>query len=174
MLVGDNSRTAEVSAARTRSSANLQLFGRDKPPADNGHRSIGASIVEWMNRLDDRSDKQLEEIRADDRAPRSKRLAAASLLRSSLQEFAKNGRPLAADDLDRILDRTHGKAVQRVEVTQQEKRDPDAVRLELLQLLGEHPELRAAMADNLVRALPDAGVPGDPPGTPNEGSDAGE
>ena len=127
-----------------------------------------------MNRLDDRSDEQLSEIQKDQKAPRAKRLAAASILRASVMDFAKNGKPLAADDLDRLLDRTHGKAVQRVEVTQTEKRDPDAVRLELLQLLAEHPELRAALTDNVAGALPDGEGAAKGVGTPSEGSDAGE
>ncbi len=141
-------------AVHANSLANLRTI----PPEHRANgRSMGASITEWMNRLDDRDDQQLSDIMADQKAPRSKRLAAQSLLRASLMDFAKNGKPLAADDLDRILDRTHGRAVQRVEVTQKEERDPAALTLELMQLLAEHPELSQALAGDVAQAQLPAG-----------------
>ena len=106
---------------------------------------MGASITEWMNRLDDRDDDQLQAIMDDQKAPRSKRLAAQSLLRASLMDFAKNGKPLAADDLDRIL---------------QVVRDPAALTLELMQLLAEHPELKQALAGDVVHAQIEEGQAG--------------
>ena len=144
----------------------------------NGHsRSMGASYIEWCNRLEGETDKALETIRASDEEPRSKRLAAATLIRASMQEFAKNGRPYAADDLDRILDRTHGKALQRVEVKREETMDPALVKLELVKLLAAHPELRERLADALPAAAADNGdqdAPADPPGAPQGGLDAVE
>ena len=158
--------------------ANLQapFTGPDDPRRAIG-RSLGASYIEWCNRLELKTDKELKTIRADNAEPRSKRLAAATLIRASRMDFAKNGSPIADKDLDRLLDRTHGKSLQRVEVRQEEAVDPSVIRLKLLELLGEHPELRQALAGRLESGNDVAGIsdlsaaPTAPPGAPQGGPD---
>ncbi len=85
--------------------------------------------------------------------PNSKVVAAQGILRSRLNDFAKNGKPLASDDLNRLLEHTHGKPRQRIEVTQEIRQDPDALRLELLTLLADHPELKAALSGQVAGLL---------------------
>ena len=162
-------------ASHPNSLANLQApFAKGHDPRRSNTRSLGASLIEWMNRLDVATTEELERIAKAPNGPdnpHSKAAAAPSIIRGRTQGFAKNGAPLAANDVDRILDRTHGKATQRVEVTREEVRDPMALRVELVRLLAEHPELRSLLVGEVVEALP-ASVPGDPPGAPNK--DAGE
>lgn len=138
-------------------------------------RSHGASVLEWINRLDvpGMSLVKLRAIAADEEAPPSKRKAAQSHLRSLQMEHAKNGRPLAYDDLTLQLDYTHGKPTQRVEVTKREIADPRAMTLDLLHMLAEHPELRQVMANELAGLLPQAGDAAEGVGAPKEDAGAG-
>ena len=169
-------------AVHANSLANLTTPFAGHGDPRNGHsRSMGASTIEWMNRLDIVSTAELERIRDAEVSrdnPHSKAIAAAAILRARTDGFAKNGAPFAANDVDRLLDRTVGKATQRVEVQQQQIADPAALKLELARLIAEHPEALASMglviADNAVPALPDASGADDPPGAPNPGSDAVE
>ena len=129
-------------------------------------------MIEWFNRLSGMdppvSDDELRRIGKSDKEPIPKRQAAKSLLRSLDDEYAKNGRPYAADDLDRVLDRTEGKPTQRVAVETRETKDPAALRVELLAVLAEHPELLRSLGDSAARLLAE-GV-----GPPNAGEAAEE
>ena len=107
----------------------------------SGRVSAGQSIIEHMNTMRDWPLLRIEAVADDAAAGCSKRQAAKSLVRSMSDDWAKNGKPHAADDLDRVLDRTDGKAVQRVQVDTREVKDPAALRVELLRVLGDHPEL---------------------------------
>ena len=148
-----NDPQTTVSEARARSNSNLRPFANGHDSRRANSSNAGASMIEWLNRLEnDHSVAEIQAIADSETEPVPKIKAAKSIIRSLRDDFAKNGAPLAANDLDRILDRTHGRAVQRVEVTRKEERDPDAVRLELLTLLAEHPELRAAIAGELPPA----------------------
>jgi len=111
------------------------------------------------------SDDELRRIGKSDKEPIPKRQAAKSLLRSLDDEYAKNGRPFAADDLDRVLDRTEGKPTQRVAVETREFKDPAAMRVELLAVLAEHPEVLRSLGDAAARLLAE-GVANDPPAPP--------
>ena len=129
-------------------------------------------MIEWFNRLSGMdppiSDDELRRIGKSDKEPIPKRQAAKSLLRSLDDEYAKNGRPYAADDLDRVLDRTEGKPTQRVAVETKETKDPVALRVELLAIIAEHPELLASLGDSASRLLAEGGgSPETPPGPPN-------
>ena len=146
--------------------ANLaEPFGKNgdhpgRPP------NAGASIIEHINRMAMWDLSRVQAAADDPKASCSKRQAAKSLVRSMSDEFAKNGRPFAADDLDRVLDRTDGKPVQRVEVERVEVKDPAALRVELLRILADHPELRESLGISAARVLgegvgpPNAGVGG--------------
>ncbi len=130
--------------------------------------SLGLSIIEWTNRMDPYTDEQLRTIAESPSGPdntNSKIVAAQGILRSRLNEFAKNGKPLASDDLNRILEHTHGKPRQRIEVTQEIRQDPDALRLELLTLLADHPELKAALAGQVAGLLQEGSRGGGGPQT---------
>ncbi len=128
-------------------------------------------MIEWSNRMDPYTDEQLHAV-ADAPSgpdnPNSKIAAAKGLLRSRLDEFAKNGKPLASDDLNRLLEHTHGKPRQRIEVTQEIRRDPNALRLELLTLLAEHPELAAALSGQVAGLLEESERPPQGPQTAAE------
>ena len=153
-------------AVHARSLANLgPPFAKGDDPRRANGRSHGASVIEWINRLDrpGMGRQELQRIIDDESELLSKRKAAMSHLRSLSMEHAKNGKPLAYDDLQLQIDHTHGKAVQRVEVTTKEERDPVALTLEYVQLMAEHPELREAMAAEVaahqVAQLPAADEP---------------
>ena len=130
------------------------------------HKNAGASIIEHINRMSMWDLSRVQAAADDPKASCSKRQAAKSLCRSMSDEFAKNGRPFAADDLDRVLDRTDGKPVQRVEVERVEVKDPAALRVELLRILADHPELRESLGIRAAQVLgegvgpPNAGVGG--------------
>ena len=191
--MADNSQTS-TKVHYTRGTHPTSLANLTPITAENraNGRNAGASTIEWFNRLDDPkyTDAELVRIRDDEKECRAKRRAAAAHVRmiEHAQDFAKNGAPLVANDLDRLLDRTHGRAVQRVEVQQQQIADPAALKLELARLIAEHPEALASMGLVPALALPEAdetaadnaadnvGVSGacDPPGAPNPGSDAVE
>ena len=153
--------------------ANLEPpFGDNFDPRRANGRNAGASMIEWFNRLSGMdppiSDDELRRIGKSDKEPIPKRQAAKSLLRSLDDEYAKNGRPYAADDLDRVLDRTEGKPTQRVAVETKETKDPVALRVELLAIIAEHPELLASLGDSAAQLLAEGGGP------PNAGEAADE
>lgn len=89
-----------------------------------GRPAIGASFAEWLNVFDEvdaegrakYSDEDLKAIAEDQTNPPSKRRAAEVILRSGERGFAKTGIPLAANDLDRICDRTVGKPAQQIDL----------------------------------------------------------
>ena len=132
------------------------------PPANHGQ-----SVVQQMNLLGGQnlSEDELRAIGEDSKCPVFKRQAAKSLLRSLSDDWAKNGKPHAADDLDRVLDRTEGRAVQRVAVETREVKDPAALKIELLRLLADQPQLRASLGLDVAGILGagDAGNEGTPP-----------
>ena len=126
-------------------------------------------MIEWYNRLaaidPPIGRAELERMGNDETLPIPKQQAAKSLHRSLHDEYAKNGRPLAADDLDRMLDRTEGKPTQRVQVETRETKDPAALKIELLRLLADQPQLRASLGLDVAGLLGarDAGNEGTPP-----------
>ncbi len=127
--------------------------GKGDPRGANGRPNAGASIINWMNELAAKPLEHIQAVADDPKASCAKRQAAKSLCRSMSDEYAKNGRPYAADDLDRVLDRTEGKPTQRVAVETRETKDPAALRVELLAVLAEHPELLRSLGDSAARLL---------------------
>ena len=121
-----------------------------KPPWDSAGapkpaQNHGASIVEWMNTMGSWTTERIKGVAEDASAPTSKRLAAKSIVRSMDDEWAKNGKPRALDDLNLQLDRCDGKPVQRVEVARVEVADPAALRVRLMEALAASPGLLASL-----------------------------
>ncbi|MHC4610802.1 MAG: hypothetical protein ACYS7M_10705 [Planctomycetota bacterium] len=149
-------------AVAASSIANLIPFTRGPDPRRANGRNIGASYIEWCNRLDVVSDEELDRIAASSAGPdnpSSRIIAAQDVRRARVEGFAKNGRALAHDSIERLLDRTHGKPTQRVEVEKRETKDPAALTVELLRMCAEHPELRAALGMEVGAAQAAAALP---------------
>ena len=110
------------------SRANLQRGQRFKPGFDPRRAmptNVGESLLHWMSVLEEQDDQGLarydeaclKTIISDGKLSRTKRAAAAHLMRLTSEEFAKNGLPFANADLERLLDRTVGRPKQSIEVT---------------------------------------------------------
>ena len=164
-----------IEETRARTNGNLIPFAPGPDSRRPNAANAGASVIEWYNRLANQAgmdDAALESIASDESLPRTKRMAAKSLMRSLSDDWAKNGKPHAADDLDRVLDRTEGRAVQRVAVETREVKDPAALKIELLRLLADQPQLRASLGLD-VSGLLGAGDAGAGGGAPKPGEDCG-
>ncbi len=122
-------------------------------PKEGRPPNHGLSIIEWLNRLGTMPEGKVRAIAVDPAAPIAKRKAAKSHLRSLSDEYAKNGRPFAADDLDRQLDRTVGKPLQQVQVTRTEVADPAALRVQLLSALARNPALLSSLGVSVAGVL---------------------
>lgn len=85
----------------------LNPKGRPRNPA-------GASVREWINELQEKTEKELEKIASDEKAKANKRVAARLWLGALKDGWTKKGTRLAAADFDRIMDRTQGKPAQQV------------------------------------------------------------
>ncbi len=123
--------------------------------------SHGRAIIGWMNTMGSWPTERIQGVADDASAPTNKRLAAKSIIRSMSDDWAKNGKPHAMEDLNLGMDRTDGKPVQRVEVQRIEVRDPAGIRADLIKVLAESP--------GLLESLRAAGVL---PGAVGEGSGA--
>ena len=105
--------------------ANLKpgQFNKGFDPRRGNAPPLGASYIEWMNRLavekpngKARYDENaLKKIAKDPKAAAARRYAAQTMLRAFSDGWHKH-LPLAGSDLDRIADRTIGKPVQAVHV----------------------------------------------------------
>ncbi len=138
-----------------------------------GPGSAGGNVIIHYNALasSGKSVDELRDIGNRDGEVITRRLAAKSLCRALRNAVAKNGRPYAADDLDRILDRTDGKATQRIAVVSVTRRDPAQIREELQQLLSDQPALAESLGLPIthepITAEPiTPGDADDPPGPP--------
>ena len=112
-----------------------------------GRPNAGAAYREWLNQMEGWTEAEIRAVADDPDEPASKRQAARSHLRA-LEDGRYHAVPLAANDLDRICDRTDGKPTQRVEVACVD-RDPEEVRAELAALLAANPGLAEYVADML-------------------------
>ena len=88
--------------------------------------------------------KELRRIQRDDTEPLPRREAAKILLRTMEDGFSKSGKPLAGDDLDRVWDRTVGKPLQSLQVTQQPPA-LDTLEAELRAMVAQDPTLPGRM-----------------------------
>jgi len=88
---------------------------------------------------------RVKAVAVDESAPTNKRLAAKSIVRSMSDDWAKNGKPHAIEDLNLGMDRCDGKPVQRVEVQRVEVSDPAELRVRLMEALAASPGLLASL-----------------------------
>jgi hypothetical protein len=133
----------------------LQMWPKGVSGNPRGRPNAGAAYREWLNQMEGWTEAEIRAVADDPDEPASKRQAARSHLRA-LEEGRYHAVPLAANDLDRICDRTDGKPTQRLEVARVE-RDPDQIQADLAALLAANPELVediAAMPPVDLRALP--------------------
>ncbi len=93
----------------------------------------------------------------DPKSSHPKVVAAQELLRARVEGYDKIGRiPKAADSINRIMDRTDGKPVQRVVVAQVDSRDPEQLRVELMDLIEQFPEVRKGLESlGIEKLLPE-------------------
>ncbi len=132
----------------------------------HGRPKAGLSIIEHWNAISaamEGGTMTVEDVReaALSDPNGNRRIAAQSYMRT-MQDGFYHATPLAANDLDRILDRTAGKPTQRIEVAAPE-RSPAEVKADITALLEAFPQL-ARHVPNLVAdvtALPDS-EPADP------------
>ncbi len=114
-----------------------------------GSPSLGRKITSYWNLLGEEdadgnaaySEADLKVIIKDPKAPHAKVIAAQDLLRARADGYDKIGRiPKAADSLNRILDRTEGKAKVVVQI-EHKQRSLDDIRAEMLNVFAQHPAL---------------------------------
>ena len=136
-------------------------FQRGYDPRRNyAGRPIGVSLTEQINLLGHTAHEHggrawLKQISTDDAAPLPRRMAADILLRGRTVGFSKAGKPLAGDDIDRMFDRTVGKAPQQFIVQHQPAEKPTALADDLVALLEQQPELVDQVWPRLLRACND-------------------
>ena len=146
---------------------NLARFGTGFDPRRHvGAPSLGRQITSYMNELGSEdvdgnakyTKSDLKAIIKDQKSSHPKVVAAQELLRARVEGYDKIDRiPKAADSIDRIMDRTDGKPVQRVEVAQVDARDPEQLRVELMDLIEQFPEVRKGLESlGISRVLPEA------------------
>lgn len=131
--------------------------GFDPRRNTKGRPAAGLTLTEAYNELADAEKYPDAEIdRIGKEHPNRAWRAAADLwarVRDNKEEFSKSGNPLVSQDLDRIHDRTVGRAKQQIQVEQRVIEDPQALMLQAAALVAEHPQLsrlfeqRAALSD---------------------------
>ncbi len=131
-----------------------------------GAPSLGRRVTAYLNELGKEDYEgncvytvaDLKVIIKNARSAHAKVLAAKEILRSRQDGYDKLDRvPKAANSLDRICDRTDGKATVRMEI-RHEQPSVDVLRSQMLELYAEHPqlldqpELRAAIVVEAMRS----------------------
>ncbi len=81
-----------------------------------GRPAIGASVLDWINAFGNYSLKEVRAVSADKAAPTAKIMAARQVLAACSERLNASGNRTAGPEIDRILDRTVGKAMQRAEL----------------------------------------------------------
>lgn len=101
-----------------KSLANLRMFQPGQSGNPTGKRkSAGWTIREHMNSLQDLGRDDLIRILRDPGSSVAKIAAARAWLHASSEDLNAVGTPIAGPDLDRIFDRTEGKAKQSIELS---------------------------------------------------------
>ena len=116
--------------ARKRSLAALANSPTTWRPGQSGNpsgtKTAGASYKEHINALAGKERTHIASVARDQHAPAVQRMAAKTLLRALRDGYCK-AVPMAANDLDRMADRTDGKPVQAVHVTTTTIRPPAVI-----------------------------------------------
>lgn len=85
--------------------------GEVRNPA--GRKKAGASIIEWLNEFAKLSETEIKKLARGGKGVGAAKKAAAQIWVGALAKGrSMSGKRLAADDVDRILDRTEGRPVQ--------------------------------------------------------------
>ena len=105
-----------------------------------GRPAAGACYVEWLNAMVGKTEDQIQAIADDKGLPAHQRMAARTTLRGLSDEY-HNQIPLAANDLDRMSDRTVGKPPQTMLIHHSRPDDADALTEQIRQMLARDPEL---------------------------------
>lgn len=82
-----------------------------------GRPSIGMSVREWWNQMQDWSMADVLGVLKDGNASVSKRMAARAIKDACVEMYSSSGQPIAGGDLDRIIDHTAGKPIQSHELS---------------------------------------------------------
>jgi hypothetical protein len=90
-------------------------FGNRANPL--GRPAAGLSIIEFINELQNHTRAELRAVSKDPRVPANKRVAAKEWLRALSNRRNVAGNDQAGSTIDRIIDRTAGKAKQHIEVS---------------------------------------------------------
>ena len=145
--------------------------GYDPRRNNKGRPAVGLTLEEAYSVLEDREKypiAKLEEVRTSHKSGAMRASADLWLrIHANGDEFAKNGQPLVMHDLQHLHDRTVGKPTQRMTVETHETKDPAALKIELLRLLADQPQLRASLGLDVAGLLGsgEAGNEGTPPQT---------
>lgn len=139
--------------ARERSLAALAESRTTWQPGQSGNpsgaKTAGTSYKEYLNALAGKDKAYIAVIAKDKHAPAVQRMAAKTLLRGLRDGYCK-AVPLAANDLDRISDRTDGKPHQSLHVTKTTIRPPAVIGVDkgplLLQAYASLPPAQRAVA----------------------------
>ena len=138
--------------------ASLQ-FKAGTIPNPAGRPAAGSVVLEWFNAMAGWSQNEYRRVLADETAPGAKRAAARNWLDASTMDRSKSGAPIAGPELDRILDRTIGKAEQRMTITQMEDPSATAVRQlaldELRRIAAGEIDVTSALSRTSERTLRD-------------------
>lgn len=145
-----------ISEARARSNANLIHWRPGQTGNPLGRPAAGMALTEWYNELGIAGRYSVADLEAFAEGDDHMKAAAASTIlgarkgRNPEKDYSRSGIPLAANDLDRLHDRTVGKATQVVVVASVEV-SPLALGEEMQAILAANPLLLAE-----VRASADA------------------
>lgn len=108
-------RGPKTPEGKARALSNLQA---PFPPGVSGNPAgrpaAGAVVKEWFNVMAEWSKADLEQARDAADSPAAKVAAARSWLDAMSKEKTSGGQPVAGNDLDRIIDYTHGRPAQTV------------------------------------------------------------
>lgn len=104
-------------------------------------------VGDWIRHMHGCTEVELRRIAEAKRRPVEMRAAAMALLATMEQGYTKAGRRLAADDLDRLLDRTEGKPLQRVEVDNLSGSSREELVARLKTLMASSPEVKKIAAE---------------------------
>lgn len=120
----------------------------------NGRPPAGLVILEWVNVMAGWTDAEVAEVLKDKTASKAKKTAARVWQHASSTKLNSSGNPIAGSEVDRILDRTVGKAIQRAEVLALGSESLDPTALDETELATLHMLLSKACRRPLTVQLP--------------------
>lgn len=123
-------------------------------------RNAGRNLRDWITTMDmvdaDGNacfdEDRLRKIAKDKKAQPSKRAAAKMWLATLEEAFSKAGKRLAGDDLDRIMDRTEGRPMMRME-TSQARPPRHQLIAQFRQLIERNPEIMGPVKEEMEQRI---------------------